>query len=217
MHPGMGSSGRRLVALLAVAALGGAGGSALGAVAQATPRAKEPRAKAKHKVARVRAVKIDDGGGWVPTPSLGAERAPLAGGARAGDGGATTGPGGGPTTTATIPPTGTPAPAPTLPAVGVTVDDRGGYTARLSRPTVTAGSVVVQLINQGDDAHNLRIVAIDHAGGAVDIPLTAAGTHTTQTLTLTPGSYRLFCTLTTPVNHETAGMNATLSVAAPTP
>jgi hypothetical protein len=34
---------------------------------------------------------------------------------------------------------------------------------------------------------------------------------------LTPGSYRLFCTLTTPVNHETAGMNATLSVAAPTP
>jgi plastocyanin len=119
--------------------------------------------------------------------------------------------------TTTDPGSGTVAPPvddapPSLQAVGVTLDDRGGYSARLSRASVTAGSVVVQLRNQGEDDHNLRVVPIGHAGSAVDFPLTGPGQNATRTLTLSAGSYRLFCTLTTPVNHETAGMNATLTV-----
>jgi plastocyanin len=97
-------------------------------------------------------------------------------------------------------------------AVGVTVDDRTGYSARLSRASVTSGSIVVQLQNQGEDDHNLRVVPTDHAGATVDFPLTGSGQNATKTLALTAGSYRLFCTLTTPVNHETAGMAATLTV-----
>jgi plastocyanin len=213
----MALSGRRLVALLAVAAVGG---GSLGAAAQAKPRAKETRKTAKRKAARVRAVKVSGAGGWVPTAALAAERAPLTGSDGAtGGGGAPSGTAAtsATTSTATTPTGSTPSSSPpTIQAVGVTLDDRSGYTARLSRPTVTAGAVVIQLINQGEDDHNLRVVPTDHAGSAVDFPLTSSGANTTQTLTLTPGAYRVFCTLTTPVNHETAGMNATLNVTSPT-
>ena len=51
----------------------------------------------------------------------------------------------------------------------------------------------------------------DHAGAPVDLPSTSPQQQSTATLTLTAGSYYLFCTLTTPVNHETAGMHATLT------
>jgi hypothetical protein len=92
-----------------------------------------------------------------------------------------------------------------------------GTTGAPARPgngsgSLATGSVVVQLHNQGEDEHNLRVIPTDHAGATVDFPLTGSGQNTTKTLNLTAGSYRLFCTLTTPVNHETAGMNATLTV-----
>jgi plastocyanin len=212
---------RRPLVLALVAVLGG------GATAQAIAKpAKKPskhrtarQADAKKARPRVRAVKLDAGVAWVPPAAL-VGAPPLTG---------TTGmpasPGGSgspsvpatstdPTSGSTTPPPGSgddPKP-PSTQAVGVTVDDRTGYTARLSRAAVTAGSVVVQLHNQGEDDHNLRVVPTDHAGAAVEFPLTGSGQNTTKTLTLTAGSYRLFCTLTTPVNHETAGMNATLTV-----
>jgi plastocyanin len=217
----MSVSVRRLLVMALVAALGG------GATAQAV--AKPAKKSAKHRKARkatakkaqprARAIKLDAGVAWVPLEAF-AGAPPLTG---------TTGmpasPGpGSPTAPATnsdptsskdtAPPPGsgdTPQP-PSSQAVGVTVDDRTGYTARLSRAGVTAGSVVVQLHNQGEDDHNLRVVPTDHAGATVEFPLTGAGQNTTKTLALTAGKYRLFCTLTTPVNHETAGMNATLTV-----
>ncbi|MCW2993207.1 MAG: hypothetical protein JWQ18_702, partial [Conexibacter sp.] len=117
-----------------------------------------------------------------------------------------------PTSGYVAPPLGDPTVPPSTQAVGFTLDDRGGYSARLSRSAVTAGAIVVQLRNQGEDDHNLRVVPTDHAGAAVDFPLTGSGQNSTKTLTLNAGSYRLFCTLTTPVNHELAGMNATLTV-----
>jgi plastocyanin len=220
-------SARRLLALMVLAALGGGATASAVTRADAQPRAKAARTtKAKHRKAaprRVRAIKIGAGAGWVPLAALGAQRAPLTGGGPggAGAGGGATGPGGGgatttPTTTGPTTTTPTDLP-PTVQAVGVTLDDRGGYSARLSRATVAAGSVVVQLVNQGEDDHNLRVVPTDHAGATVDFPLTASGSDSTQTLTLTAGSYRLFCTLTTPVNHETAGMNATLKVTSASP
>lgn len=212
---------RRLLVVALVAALGG------GTTTQALARpAKKPskqraarKASAKKPRSRARAVKLDAGVAWVPLAAL-AGASPLTG---------TTGtpanPGSGslivpsantdPTSGYTAPPPGTGGDGPKPPspqAVGVTVDDRTGYTARLSRASVTAGSVVVQLHNQGEDDHNLRVVPTDHAGATVDFPLTGSGQNVTKTLALTAGSYRLFCTLTTPVNHETAGMNATLTV-----
>jgi plastocyanin len=212
----MSMSVRRLLAMALVAVLGG--GATAQAVAKPAKHRTARKASAKKAGPRARAVKLDAGVAWVPLEAL-ATAPPLTG-----TSGSPAGPGSGsPTapTTSTDPTSGstTPQPGsgdgPTPPqsqAVGVTVDDRTGYSARLSRASVTAGSVVVQLHNQGEDDHNLRVIPTDHAGATVDFPLTGSGKNTTKTLTLTAGSYRLFCTLTTPVNHETAGMNATLTV-----
>ena len=216
----MSVSVRRLLVMALVAVLGG--GATAPAVAKAATKPSKHRkarkASAKKAQPRARAVKLDAGVAWVPLAAL-VGAPPLAGTT-----GAPASPGSGspsaPTTSTdpssgdTAPPPGsgdTPQP-PSSQAVGVTVDDRTGYTARLSRAGVTAGSVIVQLHNQGEDDHNLRVVPTDHAGAAVEFPLTGSGQNTTKTLTLTAGKYRLFCTLTTPVNHETAGMNATLTV-----
>jgi plastocyanin len=216
----MSMSVRRLLVLALVAALGG------GATAQAIAKpAKRPpkhraarKASAKKPRPRALAVKLDAGVAWVPLAAL-TGAPPLTGTtgtpANPGTGGLTVpSTNADPTSGYIAPPSGSgddPTP-PSIQAVGVTVDDRTGYTARLSRASVTAGSVVVQLHNQGEDDHNLRVVPTDHAGATVDFPLTGAGKNTTKTLALTAGSYRLFCTLTAPVNHETAGMNATLTV-----
>jgi plastocyanin len=216
----MSMSVRRLLVMALVAMLGG------GATAQAIAKpAKKPskhrtarKASAKKAHPRARAVKLDIGLAWVPLEAL-AGAPPLTGstGAPATPGSASpTAPATStdPTSDYTTPPPGSdngPTP-PSAQAVGVTVDDRTGYTARLSRASVTAGSIVVQLHNQGEDDHNLRVVPTDHAGSAVEFPLTGSGQNVTKTLALTSGRYRLFCTLTAPVNHETAGMNATLTV-----
>jgi plastocyanin len=233
-----------LAAALALAAGAGGGvATAVGAKEPRAPAAGKRKAKAnananadanananakqqKHSTRRLRATKLVPGRGWVPSAALAA--------GTAGPGSASTAPSiaaqpaadpqpatpgpltAAPTTTittTTTTTTTTTGPAP-LQAVGVTLDERSGYSAILSRATVTAGSVVVQLLNHGDDDHNLRVVPTDHAGAAVDFPLTGSRQTTTQTLTLTPGTYRLFCTLQTPVDHETAGMNATLRVTA---
>ncbi|HWI75089.1 MAG TPA: plastocyanin/azurin family copper-binding protein [Baekduia sp.] len=207
-------SARRLLALVAAAALGGGAAQAVaatGGTAHATTKAKKKKAKRND---RARAVKVGTGTGWVP-PSALTGRPPLTGGGAGGGtatgGATTTGPvtTTGPGTTTTTPTSTDP---PSLQAVGVTLDDRGGYTALLSRASVAAGAVVVQLINKGEDPHNLRVVPTDHAGATVDFPDTGPGANTTKTLTLTAGTYRVFCTLTTPVNHEAAGMHATLTV-----
>jgi plastocyanin len=202
-------SARRLLVLIAAAALGGGAAQAVAA----TGPAHTAKKKAKRTAKAHRAVKVGTGTGWVPPgalssrpPLTGATGTPAAGGGAAP--GTTTTPAGAPTTT-----TPTSTDPPSLQAVGVTLDDRGGYTALLSRASVSAGAVVVQLVNKGEDPHNLRVVPTDHAGAAVDFPDTGPGQNATRTLTLTAGTYRVFCTLTTPVNHEAAGMHATLTVA----
>ena len=212
----MSLSAHRLLALALVAALGGGGAAEAAAAPSAKQRAaRKAVAKKKKTRQRAHAVKLGAAVAWVPLEAL-TGVPPLTGssGAPAAPGGTTTpAPTTGPPSGSTTPPAPGDTP-PSLQAVGVTVDDRGAYSARLSRASVTAGSVVVQLQNQGEDDHNLRVVPTDHAGSVVDFPLTGAGQNATKTLTLSTGRYRLFCTLTTPVNHETAGMNATLTVAA---
>lgn len=222
---GMSLSARRLLALVALAAVGGAAT----AQAVAAPSDGKARAAAKKKQrpkgkAKARAVKLSGGVAWAPSSVLASTRAPLTGGTATGGGAAGGGTGASGDTGTGTGGTGTPGgpgtTTPTTPdtpvqqqALGVTVDERDAYTMVLSRTALTAGATVVQLNNIGEDPHNLRIVRTSPAGGGtVDFPDTDKQSRTTRTLTLAAGTYYLYCTLTTPTSHEQAGMHATLRV-----
>jgi len=78
----------------------------------------------------------------------------------------------------------------------------------LSRGSVKAGRVIVQLQNEGEDVHDLRLRRI---GGTrtYSLPVTSPGGRTTLSLRLLPGRYRLWCSL---ANHAQLGMRAVLRV-----
>lgn len=99
-------------------------------------------------------------------------------------------------------------------ALGVQVSETPDYVMRLSRASVPAGNVTVQLQNTGEDEHNVRIVRSDGTGVATELPDVQPGGTVTRTVRFTPGRYRLACTLTAPTSHDDAGMHATLTVTA---
>ena len=78
----------------------------------------------------------------------------------------------------------------------------------LSRGSVKAGRVLIQLQNDGQDVHDLRLRRI---GGkrTYSFPVTSPGGRTTLSLRLLPGRYRLWCSL---ANHAQLGMRAVLRV-----
>ena len=83
------------------------------------------------------------------------------------------------------------------------------YSYTLSRPEVNAGEVIVELNNQGEDPHNL---VLEHEGSAdpsLEIPATPSVSQASDSFTLSPGTYRLYCSL---YKHEAKGMEATLIV-----
>ena len=83
------------------------------------------------------------------------------------------------------------------------------YSYTLSRPEVSAGEVIVELNNQGEDPHNL---VLEHEGSgdpALEIPSTPSVSQASAHFTLAPGTYRLYCSL---YKHEAKGMEATLVV-----
>jgi plastocyanin len=83
------------------------------------------------------------------------------------------------------------------------------YSYTLSRPEVSAGEVIVELNNQGEDPHNLRL---EHEGSEdqeLEIPSTPSVSQASARFTLSPGTYRLYCSL---YKHEAKGMQATLVV-----
>ncbi len=83
------------------------------------------------------------------------------------------------------------------------------YSYTLSRPEVSAGEVVVELNNQGEDPHNL---VLEHEGTedpTLEIPSTPSASQASAHLNLAPGTYRLYCSL---YKHEAKGMQATLVV-----
>ena len=84
------------------------------------------------------------------------------------------------------------------------------YSYTLSRPEVSAGETIVELNNQGEDPHNL---VLEHEGSAdplLEIPSTPSVSQASAGFTLSPGTYRLYCSL---YKHEAKGMEATLVVA----
>lgn len=98
-----------------------------------------------------------------------------------------------------------PAPPPSVPHVAVTAVE---YGLTLSRTSVPAGKVVLQLINHGQDEHNLN-AALPETPPDASLPNTLADATSTLTVELRPGLYTLFCSLP---EHERRGMHATLTV-----
>jgi plastocyanin len=78
----------------------------------------------------------------------------------------------------------------------------------LSRQTIKAGDAIVELRNQGEDAHDLRLRRV---GGTrvYMLPLTQSGQTVDREFRLRPGTYRLYCSV---ANHRSLGMQATLVV-----
>lgn len=84
------------------------------------------------------------------------------------------------------------------------------YSYTLSRPEVSTGETIVELNNQGEDPHNL---VLEHEGTedpTLEIPSTPSISQASAGFTLSPGTYRLYCSL---YKHEAKGMEATLVVA----
>ncbi len=83
------------------------------------------------------------------------------------------------------------------------------FALTLSRPAVQRGTVSVELINFGMDAHDL--IVLKKAPGAKPIVfkrLDPKG-RTDRILKLTPGRYSLWCSI---ADHRSRGMRATLIV-----
>jgi plastocyanin len=78
----------------------------------------------------------------------------------------------------------------------------------LSRHSVVAGPAIVELVNFGEDPHDLRLQRI--GGGKLwKTPLVFPGAFKDLNVTLVPGRYRLWCSV---ANHRQLGMVAVLTV-----
>ncbi|HEV3284445.1 MAG TPA: hypothetical protein VG010_09580 [Solirubrobacteraceae bacterium] len=83
------------------------------------------------------------------------------------------------------------------------------YRIGLSRLSVSAGTVIVELDNEGQDAHDLRVAPVGSEQPVLSFAELRSGGRATQTVTLRRGTYRLWCSLP---GHEAAGMRALLRV-----
>jgi hypothetical protein len=82
----------------------------------------------------------------------------------------------------------------------------------LSRPSLPAGLVTVQLSNRGQDAHDLRVRRLRRGsmvGRAQAVSVTPSGGLHQATWKLGPGSYELYCSLP---GHRHRGMHVRIVV-----
>lgn len=197
---------KRAAAALAAAALTGAGALAVLGTAGAGARKAPSRIVVK-----------DDGRGHLPA-YRGPESPPLvsAGAPSPEPAPGSTAPGAPPVPAPAPPaPPTPPPPGPgTLIALGVRETETPDYVTVLSRTSIPAGDVTVELQNTGEDPHNLRIIRTDGKGGATQFSEAGPGTTESRTVRFTVGTYRFYCTLMAPFSHDAAGMNATLTVTA---
>ncbi len=83
------------------------------------------------------------------------------------------------------------------------------YYFTLSRPTVKAGAVTIELDNRGEDPHNLNLRLEGSEAEPLTIPETDSLQHNLANFELPAGKYRLWCSLP---EHEEKGMETTLRV-----
>ena len=83
------------------------------------------------------------------------------------------------------------------------------FNLTLSRPAVQRGTVSIELVNFGMDAHDL--IVLKKAAGAKPIVFKRLDPRgrADRTLRLTPGRYSLWCSI---ADHRNRGMRATLVV-----
>jgi hypothetical protein len=79
----------------------------------------------------------------------------------------------------------------------------------LSRGALRAGPAVVQLVNLGEDDHDLALRRVGRSATTRRSPVTRPGRLSELELRLRAGRYRLWCTL---LDHRARGMRATLIV-----
>ncbi|HEV2727324.1 MAG TPA: plastocyanin/azurin family copper-binding protein, partial [Solirubrobacterales bacterium] len=99
-----------------------------------------------------------------------------------------------------------PEPEPEANRLAVKSDE---YYFVLSRPSVKAGELTVELNNRGEDPHNLNLRLEGEEGTPLEIPETQSLQRRVETFDVPAGSYRLWCSLP---EHEEKGMYTTLLV-----
>ena len=94
---------------------------------------------------------------------------------------------------------------PTPARLGVSAQE---FHLTLSKPAVKAGVLEIELQNDGEDPHDLRVRRV---GGShtFSIAVTQPGKRRTVALHVRPGRYRLWCSV---ADHATLGMQAFLRV-----
>jgi plastocyanin len=82
------------------------------------------------------------------------------------------------------------------------------FEYRLSRLSLRQGPALIELVNYGEDEHDL---VLRRVGGTKTWKLRKLlpGSRATLSVRLRPGTYRLWCTV---ADHRTRGMRATLRV-----
>lgn len=83
------------------------------------------------------------------------------------------------------------------------------FSFTLSRPSLPAGEAIVELNNQGEDPHNLKLQLQGGEGEPLEVAEAGPLEHRSAKFELAAGSYRLWCSLP---QHDDWGMNATLAV-----
>ena len=90
----------------------------------------------------------------------------------------------------------------------VTADE---WSLVLSRPRLRAGAAIVQLVNRGEDAHDLRLRRVDrtnrYVGRALRVGEARPGALGEADVRLARGAWRLWCSLP---GHRQLGMYARL-------
>jgi len=104
------------------------------------------------------------------------------------------------------PPPPAPEPEPEANRLAVKADE---YYYVLSRPSVRAGEVTVELNNRGEDPHNLNIREEGSEDPPYELPETDSLQRSVSSFDLPAGKYRLWCSLP---EHEANGMETTLVV-----
>jgi hypothetical protein len=99
----------------------------------------------------------------------------------------------------------TPAPA----RVQASADE---FSLALSRPSMRSGPAIVELVNYGEDDHDLALRRVARGAKTYRIGIVHPGRTGELVARLRPGLYRLWCTL---AGHRARGMTATLRVRAP--
>lgn len=90
--------------------------------------------------------------------------------------------------------------------VQVTADE---FRLALSRSSIRSGAAVVELLNLGEDDHDLALRRVAKPARTYRLATVRPGALSRLSATLAPGRYRLWCTL---ADHRARGMAATLVV-----